>query len=233
LSDLVALERLKVHSQVSDVSAVAALRGLKELHLASAALLALPPLRELSRLEKVQLDYCRALPEVSFKGCAALRTLSLGYLHALRALDLTGCTALETLILNGSPSLDVVRGLETLTKLKRIVAESASGPWINHGELPELPSLEDLRLTWFPRADTAFASRLTALKSLSLRGAANLQDLSGLAALGALESLDLRNCGKVSDLTALAGLTKLREVLLHGTAVDRKALPKHLQRVAR
>ncbi|MBI5513427.1 MAG: hypothetical protein HY909_06630 [Deltaproteobacteria bacterium] len=233
LEALGALESLTVHCDVSDLSGLPSLRNLKVLQLASGRLQTLPTLAELPNLETVTIQFSRVLQAVSFQRCLSLRSLTLSYLYGMKALDLTGCAALETLVMQCASALESLKGLNTLTSLKRLNADVATGPCGVWNANPVLPSLEALSLATATCEDTDWARGFPALKSLTLRGAMKLKDLSGLAALPKLESLDLRGCAAVRDLSPLEALLNLRTVELKGTVVDRKALPKRLQRIVR
>ncbi|WP_448315882.1 leucine-rich repeat domain-containing protein [Streptomyces sp. CO7] len=177
-------------------------------------------LRHLTMLEKLHLDTCGELTDLT----------EVGALTGLRDLDLGGCRSVEDLTPIGRLSrltrLDLSRcgAVEDLAPLRHLGhLRHLTLNWTAVRSLgglgPVLPALESL--------DLRFCGSLTDLEGLDeLRNLAHLQlsdldglrDLSPFAALPQLRSLTLRNCGGLRSLEGLDGHPRLEKLGIHGSS---------------
>lgn len=174
------------------------------------------------------------LDELHFRGCPRLTTLELTSAQSLRVLDITGCAELTELTVNYCPSIQSLRGLRGLAKLRNLVVTSATALPLTVAELEGLDGLRSLTLTSCAGLkDVAVLAGIGSLERLQLSYCANLEDVSALAALPNLRVLDLQGCQKLKDLSALAGMTQLKQLMLRHSGVDPKALTGRLAKIAR
>ena len=187
-------ERLDLSSRnLTDVSALAGLTGLRELDLRNNSLADLGPLAGLTGLRALHLSGNR------------IEDLS----------PLAGLTALEQLSLAGNR----IEDLAPLTGLAGLRALDLSGNRIeDFWPLAGLAALERLNLADNRVAEIATLAQLTGLRVLDLAGN-RIEDLWPLAGLAALERLNLAD-NRIEDLWPLAGLSGLQVLLLDRNRVS-------------
>lgn len=174
---------------------VGGLTNLRKLILASTGVRRLTHLSGLTRLEVLDLSYCRNLTDIS---------------------PLMGMTGLVELDLSRSKVTNL-RALSTLTGLRSLKLEKCNISDLS--PLAGLTQLEHLDLSNTKVTDISPLAGLTRLKSLGLWNT-GVKDFSPLAALTGLEMLDLWNT-RISDLTPLSGMSGLKFLdLSHTDATD-------------
>ena len=174
---------------------VGRLTNLRKLILRSTGVRSLTHLSGLSRLEVLDLSYCRNLTDIS---------------------PLMGMRGLTELDLSRSEVTNL-RPLSTLTGLRSLKLGKCNISDLS--PLAGLTQLEHLDLSNTKVTDISPLSGLTRLKSLNLWNT-GVTDFSPLAALTGLEMLDLWNT-RISDLSPLSGLTGLKFLdLSHTDATD-------------
>ena len=186
-------ERLDLSSRnLTDVSALAGLSGVRELDLRDNAIADLSPLAGLTGLEVLDLSGNRIEALWPLAGLTGLRVLNLSGNRIADIATLAGLSGLEVLNLAGN----------------RIVE-----PW----PLAGLTALRRLNLSGNGIADIATLERLSGLQVLDLAGN-RIEALWPLAGLTALQRLNLSDNG-IGDIATLAGLGGLQVLLLDGNRV--------------
>ena len=187
-------ERLDLSSRnLTDLSALAGLTGLRELDLRHNAVEDLWPLA----------------------GLTGLRVLHLSANRIADLSPLAGLTGLEQLSLAGNR----IEDLAPLTGLAGLRALDLSGNRIeDFWPLAGLAALERLNLADNRVADLATLAQLTGLRELDLSGN-RIEAIWPLAGLAALERLNLSD-NRIEDLWPLAGLSDLQVLLLDRNRVS-------------
>ena len=187
-------ERLDLSSRnLTDLSALAGLTGLRELDLRHNAVEDLWPLA----------------------GLTGLRVLHLSGNRIADLSPLAGLTGLEQLSLAGNR----IEDLAPLTGLAGLRALDLSGNRIeDFWPLAGLAALERLNLADNRVADLATLAQLTGLRELDLSGN-RIEAIWPLAGLAALERLNLSD-NRIEDLWPLAGLSDLQVLLLDRNRVS-------------
>ena len=186
-------ERLDLSSRnLTDVSALAGLSGVRELDLRDNAIADLSPLAGLTGLEVLDLSGNRIEALWPLAGLTALRVLNLSGNRIADIATLAGLSGLEVLNLAGN----------------RIVE-----PW----PLAGLTGLRRLNLSGNGIADIATLERLSGLQVLDLAGNRIVEPWP-LAGLTVLQRLNLSDNG-IGDIATLAGLGGLQVLLLDGNRV--------------
>jgi len=232
--------------QVTDISSIGTLKGLKSLDLSNCTKLEdTSPLATLKNLETLKLSASAKLEKSS--GLAGLKSLksldlskcgrlsdvsSLSSLKRLETLDLSGCEAVEDISdlggLKALQELDLSNCVElgnisALGKLKGLQSLDLSGcqKLTDISPLVRLKDLEHLNLSILPgRAskleDISVLAKLKSLRSLNLSYFKTLQNVSILGGLKNLQNLWLSGCTALDDVSTLAGLRKLEKLDLSG-----------------
>ena len=197
---------------VADASPLAGLTALTVLSLSGNTILDVSPLADLTALERLYLGY-NAIADVSpLAGLTALTELDLAG-NVISDVSLAGLTALAELDLAGNVISDVsLAGLTALAEL------DLAGNVISNVSLTGLTALMELDLAGNAVVDVSPLAGLTALTTLHLAGNA-VVDVSPLAGLTALTTLHLSG-NEISDVSALAGLTSLSYLDLLGNTIS-------------
>ncbi|MDO5737531.1 MAG: hypothetical protein Q4P15_13770 [Propionibacteriaceae bacterium] len=240
LEELVSLRRLSftyASNRVDDLSPLAGLTDLEEVHVSSASgitditpllgltaitRLSLPalgvpdvsPLASLPNLRSLTLDSAYRLDFATLAPLDQVRTLSLS---STQAKDLTGIgnmANLEELDLSYSGAGNLT-GLSTAPQLKRLS--------LNRTEVVDVSSLASLTSLTYLNLDSNWITNIDALASLNelntLHLGTNLiTDITPLSRLTALTELGLRS-NKFGDLEPLRGLVNLRELNVASTDI--------------
>ena len=234
-------ERLDLSSRnLTDVSALAGLVGLRELDLRDNAITDLSPLAGLTSLERLNLAGNAVADIAMLGGLTGLRTLDLADNRVADLWPLAGLTSLERLNLAGNAVADIamlggLTGLRTLdladnrvtdlsplaglTSLERL--NLAGNRIAGIGTLAGLGGLEVLLLDRNQVTDVSALSQLAGLANLGLAGN-RIADIATLAELGGLLRLDLSDNG-VSDVSALGDLSGLVWLRLPGNPLSSAA----------
>ena len=180
-------------TQVSDLTPLAGLTGLKMVRLIDSQVSDLKPLA----------------------GLTGLTVLSLINSQVSDLTPLTGLTGLTQLVINGTP----VSNLSLLAELTGLTMLTLDGLQVSDlRPLARLTGLMQLSLSGLQVSDVTPLAGLTGLKYLSLSGR-QVSDLRPLAGLTGLTALWLYGT-QVGDLTPLAELTALTWLDLSGTQVS-------------
>ncbi|MCL2568816.1 MAG: leucine-rich repeat domain-containing protein [Oscillospiraceae bacterium] len=196
-------------TSLTDLSPLAGLTNLTDLHLGGNQISDLTPLAGLTNLTALSLDMNQISDLSPLAGLTNLTGLGLGMNQISDITPLASLTNLTRLHLDGNQMSDLapLAGLVNLTVL------SLSGNRIN--DLSPLAGLTDLTYLWAgsnPLSDLGPLAGLTNLMSLSLYSN-QISDLTPLAGLTNLSFLNL-NENQIRDITPLAGLTNLDGVAL-------------------
>ena len=235
--------------QVTDISSIGTLKGLKSLDFSNCTKLEdTSPLATLKSLETLKLSASAKLEKSSdLAGMKSLKSLdlskcgrlsdiaSLSSLKRLETLDLSGCEAVGDISDLGSlkalRQLDLSNCVElgdisALGKLKGLQSLDLSGcqKLTDISQLARLKDLEHLNLSILPgRAskleDVSVLAKLKGLRSLNLGYFKTLPNVSVLGGLKNLQNLSLSGCTALDDVSALAGFRKLENLDLSGCAV--------------
>ena len=218
-------ERLDLSSRnLTDVSALAGLSGVRELNLRDNAIADLSPLAGLAGLQVLNLAGNRIEELWPLSGLTGLERLNLAGNRIEALSPLAGLSELQVLDLAGN-RIEELWPLAGLTGLERL---NLSGNRIEElWPLAGLGGLEVLLLDGNGVADVGALSPLAGLENLGLSGN-RIADIGPLAQLGRLRRLDLSD-NAVADISALgdvsgllwplAGLGGLEVLLLDGNGV--------------
>ena len=172
------------------------------------------PLRYMTNLEYLSLDFNRITDISPLAGLTNLRTLWIGVNEITDISPLAGLTSLEFLSLGGNEITDIspLTGLINLETL-----------WIGFNEITDispltgLTNLEYLSLDVNEITDISPLTGLTNLRSLGLDGN-HITDITPLTGLTNLRSLGLYG-NHITDIAPLAGLTNLEYLSLGGNEI--------------
>ena len=208
-------ERLDLSSRnLTDLSALAGLSGVRELDLRDNAIADLSPLAGLTGLEVLDLSGNRIEALWPLAGLTGLRVLNLSGNRIADIATLAGLSGLEVLNLAGNRIADIatlagLSGLEVLNLAGNRIVE----PW----PLAGLTGLRRLNLSGNRIGDIATLAGLGGLEVLDLAGNRIVEPWP-LAGLTALQRLNLSGNG-IADIATLAGLGGLQVLLLDGNRV--------------
>jgi hypothetical protein len=207
-------------TRVSDVSALAALTNLQSLNLWNTGVSDMSVLAALTNLQSLNLSFTGVSDVSALAALTNLQSLDLSGTKVINVSALAALTNLRSLNLSGTGVSDV-SALAALTNLQSL---ELSGTKVNNvSALTALTNLQSLSLWNTSVSDVSALAALTNLQSLDL-SYTPVSDMSALAALTNLQSLDLSGTG-VSDMSVLAALTNLQSLDLSGTgASDMSAL---------
>ena len=227
LAGLTGLRELDLrHNAVSDLWPLAGLTGLKVLYLSGNRIADLRPLAGLTGLEVLDLSGNRISDLWPLAGLTGLRELDLRQNAVSDLWPLAGLTGLEALDVAGNRIVDLW-GPSYLTSLERLnLADNAVE---DLGPLERLTGLRVLLLDRNRITGVLALSPMAGLGNLGLAGNP-IADLWPLAGLGQLHRLDLAGSA-VADLTALGRLGNLRWLWLDPTP-ELEALTPPAGRVA-
>lgn len=175
----------------SDLSPLAAMKGLRNLTIYRSRRVKWSTLAKLTQLEALALDDCG-------NNCDLAAVAKLPGLVSLR-------------VSGGSGQPRKSQALRGMTRLRRLSLRS----WRGLGDLSlvaPLTRLEGLELTQTDAADLSPLAGLTQLRWLSLAYSGRLKDLTPLLKLRRLASLSLMRCERVTSLATVAKMTGLREL---------------------
>ena len=208
--------RLDLSSRnLTDLSALAGLSGVRELDLRDNAITDLSPLSDLSELEVLDLSGNRIEELWPLAGLPALQRLNLSDNRIDDIATLSGLTGLEVLDLSGN-RIEELWPLAGLPALERL---NLSGNRITDIDmLSGLSGLEVLLLNRNRVADVEVLSPLTGLANLGL-SENRIEDIGLLANLGRLRRLDLSG-NAVADVSALGDVSELLWLRLPGNPVS-------------
>ena len=208
--------RLDLSSRnLTDLSALAGLSGVRELDLRDNAITDLSPLSDLSELQVLDLSGNRIKELWPLAGLPALQRLNLSDNRIADIATLSGLTGLEVLDLSGN-RIEELWPLAGLPELERL---NLSGNRITDIDmLSGLSGLEVLLLDRNRVADVEALSPLTGLANLGL-SENGVEDIGLLANLGRLRRLDLSG-NAVADVTALGDVSELLWLRLPGNPVS-------------
>ena len=208
--------RLDLSSRnLTDLSALAGLSGVRELDLRDNAITDLSPLSDLSELEVLDLSGNRIEELWPLAGLPALQRLNLSDNRIADIATLSGLTGLEVLDLSGN-RIEELWPLAGLPELERL---NLSGNRITDIDmLSGLSGLEVLLLDRNRVADVEVLSPLTGLANLGL-SENRIEDIGLLANLGRLRRLDLSG-NAVADVSALGDVSELLWLRLPGNPVS-------------
>ena len=235
LTDLTALARLTGlreldlrQNAIADLSPLARLTGLKVLYLSGNRIEDLRPLARLTGLEVLDLGGNRIADLWPLAGLTGLRELDLRQNAIADLRPLAGLTGLKVLDLSGNRIADLW-GPSYLTALERLnLSDNAVA---DLRPLERLTGLEVLLLDRNRITEVLALAQMSGLANLALSGNP-IADLWPLAGLGRLHRLDLSGTA-VADLSALGRLENLRWVWLDpGTAAEMEAWAPPAGRVA-
>ena len=177
----------------SDLSPLAAMKGLRNLTIYRSRRVKLSTLAKLIQLEALALDDCG-------NNCNLAAVAKLPRLISLRVTAGTGQPR----------NAEAIAGM---SRLRRLSLRS----WRGLGDLSlvaALTRLEGLEVTQTDAADLSPLAGLTQLRWLSLAYSGRLKDLTPLLKLKRLTSLSLARCERVTSLATVAKMTWLRELHL-------------------
>ena len=208
--------RLDLSSRnLTDLSALAGLSGVRELDLSDNAITDLSPLSDLSELEVLDLSGNRIEELWPLAGLPGLVRLNLSDNRIDDIATLSSLTGLEVLDLSGN-RIEELWPLAGLTELQRL---NLSGNRITDIDmLSGLSGLDVLLLDRNRVADVEVLSPLTELANLGL-SENRIEDIGLLANLGRLRRLDLSG-NAVADVTALGDVSELLWLRLPGNPVS-------------
>ena len=203
-------ERLDLSSRnLTDVSALAGLTGLRELDLSGNAITDLSPLAGLTGLQALDLRGNAIADLGPLAGLTGLRELDLASNRIADLWPLAGLAALQRLDLADNRIADIA----TLAELDGLRALDLAGNRIaDLWPLAGLAALERLNLADNRIADIATLAELNRLRELDLAGN-RIADLWPLAGLAALERLNLAD-NRIVDVSTLTGVAGLEVLLL-------------------
>ena len=203
------------HTQVSDVSALAALTNLTQLDLYNTQVSDVSALAALTNLTHLNL---RSTKVSDVSALAALTNLTQLDLDGTKVSDVSVFAALTNLThLNlRSTQVSDVSALAALTNLTQLDLYNTQVSDVS--ALAALTNLTQLDLRHTQVSDVSALAALTNLTQLDLYNT-QVSDVSALAALTNLTHLNLRHT-QVSDVSALAALTNLTQLNLDGTQVS-------------
>ena len=209
-------ERLDLSSRnLTDVSALAGLSGVRELNLRDNAIADLSPLAGLAGLQVLNLAGNRIEELWPLSGLTGLERLNLAGNRIEALSPLAGLSGLQVLDLAGN-RIEELWPLSGLTGLERL---NLAGNRIE--ELWPLAGLGGLRVLLLDRnriTDVLALSPLAGLANLGLSGN-RIEDIWPLAGLGRLRRLDLSG-NAVADISALGDVSGLLWLRLPGNPVS-------------
>ena len=209
-------ERLDLSSRnLTDLSALAGLTGLRELDLSGNAITDLGPLAGLTGLEVLDLSGNQIEDLWPLTELTGLEVLDLSGNQIEELWPLAGLTGLEVLDLSGN-QIEELWPLAGLTALERL--SLADNRIADLWPLTGLSGLEVLLLDRNRVADVLALSQLAGLANLGLAGN-RIADIGLLAELGGLRRLDLSG-NAVADVSALGEMSGLVWLRLPGNPVS-------------
>ncbi|XP_031382237.1 disease resistance protein RPP4-like [Punica granatum] len=231
LKKMISLKKLTVKSPLANLDGLGSLSALSYLWVEGWECKRLPNLSELKWIRDITVRSCDNLVEIqALSSLHTLRTLSirdckllkelllarcgrLGQGHIFEILELTGLTSLETLEVHGCDTIEMLRELSSLQKLKKLVLARCERLQIS--ELTGLTSLETLKVHCCDAIEMLpELSSLQKLKELALAGCGRLGQIPELTGLTSLETLKVRGCGAIEMLPELSSCQKLKELVL-------------------
>ena len=218
-----------------DIDFIGGLHNLTELNLEGIDPKSYEPLRNLNKIEILNMSNAYYPPTLDFlSSFQNLRVLNLSrgvfldnggnpvsnLLHDLNSLP-SGIEELD-ISYNRSFSIFMNSGLERLTRLKKIKVDRFDTDE-QFNVLMNFPELTDLTFSTVEYGSGgiyAFSNldKLTTLKSLTING--RYDDIEGLASLKNLENLSFIVGDQVSDISAISGLSNLKSLTIGGRGVD-------------
>ncbi len=223
ISHLSAAGSLSLGGQVTDISSIGTLKGLKSLNLSICTKLEdISPLATVKSLKSLNLKKCTRLSNVSpLSSLKRLETLNLSGCDVLTDVsDLAGLKALQHLDLSNCVKLANISGLRKLKGLRSLDI-SGCGELTDVSELSRLKDLRVLKLSTLrdrpsKLEDISIVAKLKGLQHLELNYFKKRPDVSDLAGLKNLQRLFLSGCTALADISALSGLQKLQTLDLSG-----------------
>ena len=199
---------------IADLSPLAGLTGLEVLDLSGNRIEALWPLAGLTGLRVLNLSGNRIADIATLAGLSGLEVLNLAGNRIVEPWPLAGLTGLRRLNLSGNGIGDIATlaglgGLEVLDLAGNRIVE----PW----PLAGLTALQRLNLSGNGIADIATLAGLGGLQVLLLDGN-RVADVGALSPLAGLENLGLSD-NRIADIGPLAQLGRLRRLDLSDNAV--------------
>ena len=199
---------------IADLSPLAGLTGLQVLNLAGNRIEELWPLSGLTGLEVLNLSGNRIADIATLAGLSGLEVLNLAGNRIVEPWPLAGLTGLRRLNLSGNGIADIAT-LERLSGLQ--VLDLAGNRIVEPWPLAGLTVLQRLNLSDNGIGDIATLAGLGGLQVLLLDGN-RVADVGALSPLAGLENLGLSD-NRIADIGPLAQLGRLRRLDLSGNAV--------------
>jgi hypothetical protein len=225
LSELTGLRTLDLRgTAVDDLAALSGLSGLQELNLTGTRAANLAPLSGLSGLQRLYLGYTAVADLAPLSVLRGLQQLHCSGTRVTNLAPLSGLSGLQELGLENTMMYDLTPlsglcGLQTLDLQNSAVTDL--------GPLSGLRGLQNLNLRGAAVGNLVPLSGLTGLQNLDLQ-ATEVADLAPLTGLTGLQTLNLMNT-PVVDLMPLTGLTRLRTLIIKNTGVKDATCLDHLK----
>ncbi len=216
LSGLVKLTALQIGNNISDISPLANLVNLEQLYLNSNYLITdISAMAGMTKLTDVHLAF-NAISSISaLAGKTAMTTLRLYDNDISDISPLAGMTKLTLLEIDAN----LVSDISPLAASTGLLNLNLSSNYITDiSVLAGMTKLEDLWLIGNQISDLSALSGLTALKRLYLSDNP-IADVSSLSGMAALEYLEIHNC-EIVDLSPLQGLTNLQHLSLNDNLIS-------------
>ena len=190
LGALTWLEDLVISSEnVRDIGFVADMKALKSLSLKYGDFLSLEPLRGRTELERLSIESCDAIKDMSMVSeLVNLKSLKLELPYGCAEPDLSALSGLEELYLDGFEETGFLRSLGGLSKLTLDGCQISS-----EADFEGLLGLTELTCKSFSAVatDYGFITRLPALEKLNMAGTATYEDISGIFNMTSLKELNI------------------------------------------
>ena len=220
ISVLVRLECLVIKScsSLSDISFLSAIAALRTLELSFLSVSDLNPLSSLTALSQLTLGWSPITSISPLSSCKTLSSLSITFCSSLRSLDgLQGCSSLVSLQLD-SVNLSSLAQIAQCVLLKKLELKSPLDEGISQGLAPIAQCrLESLVLDdFFPDQDirSLISSLSPSLHELVIKAHTSLhsETLLAIAMCNQLQALDLHGCDFISNLSPLTALSHLSKL---------------------
>jgi|CZKU01.1.fsa_nt_gi Leucine-rich repeat (LRR) protein len=207
LARLADLEELDLsHCPVRDVSSLK-LPKLRVLDLEATAIRSWPPLRDLPRLEALNVKFTALTSFAGVEVGLSLRTLEVGFSEGPGLADLAPLaklTRLETLQLEELPQVADLSPLGALTALRVLAVIDTAARDLS--PLASLAALENVVLTDSPFESVEALAGLPKLRLVTLARCTALRSIRPLARCPALERVDCEDCDALTGPTSLEQL---------------------------